>query len=172
MGFIKFFSVAHPDKQELERVKTCLREITDAVSQKSGITDFIHYDAYSVAFAGSRECMELFLTIYMQKYGGKKYLYASLDDEIAWQEWDFNNETEFQADIIRHISNRVNRTIKTVTKKAKHQSYRQSVYYLNESTGEWILLEDDCTEDAPLCLIAANKTETTETIKTYKLDMR
>ena len=71
---------------------------------------------------------------------------------------------------IEHIANRVNRTIKTVIKKVKHKSYQKTVYYLDETTNEWLLLEDDKTDNKLVCLFAANKTEIVENIKTYKLE--
>lgn len=169
MSFIKFFHATQTDDNDVERVKSCIHNIKTAVSVKSGVADFIDYDDSSVAFAGSKDRMELFLEIYTQKYDGKKYLYASLDDEVSWQEWDFETQAAFENNIVKHIADRVNRTIKTVTEKVKHKSYRQAVYYLEESSGEWVLLEEEQTENKLFCLIAANKTETEETVKTYKL---
>ena len=58
----------------------------------------------------------------------------------------------------------------TGCKKVKHKSYQETVYYLDKETNEWVLMEDDQTEDMFVCFIAANKTETEETIKTYKLE--
>jgi len=111
------------------------------------------------------------LEICTQKYDGKKYLYASVDDEVSWQEWDFDNVTEFENNIINHVSNRVNRTIKTVIQKEKHKRYQVSIYNLDEATGGWVLIEEDETDNGLVCFIAANKTETVETIKTYKLEI-
>ena len=45
------------------------------------------------------------------------------------------------------------------------------VYYLEEDTNEWILIESDETEDKLACFVAANKTEQTETVKTYKIEI-
>ena len=113
--------------------------------------------------------MELILEICTQECDGKNYLYASVDDEVSWQEWDFDNPDEFENNIIDYIASRVNRTIKTVIKKVKHKSYQETVYYLDETTNEWIVVNDHRTEDKKFCLIVANKTETTETIRIYKL---
>ena len=79
-----------------------------------------------------KDNMELMLEICTQKCDGKKYLYASLDDEVSWQEWDFDSLDEFENNIIEYIVNRVNRTIKTVIKKVKHKSYQETIYYLDE----------------------------------------
>lgn len=170
MGVFKFFHVTKTSEEDIQREKVCIARIRQAVSQKCGIDSFIDYDDFTVAFAGSKDNMELILEICTQKYEGKKYLYASVDDAVSWQEWDFDNIDEFENHIVEHITNRVNRTIKTVVKKIKHKSYQETVYYLNEAINEWILVEDDRTEDKFICFIAANKTEITETIKTYRLD--
>ena len=172
MKLFKFFSPPKFSEQDHLRVKNCLNEIITTVSQKRDIPDFIRYDEETVAFAGNREKMELMLELFIQRYDGKNWLYASLDDEVSWQEWDFANQEEFTQNIVDYLVNRVNRTVKTVTEKIKHKSYRQSAYYLDEMSGEWILFEDECTTSPLICLIAANRTETIETIKTYQLDLR
>ena len=169
MSLFKFFHTAKTFEEDIQREKDCVARIKHAVSKKCGIDNFIDYDDFTVAFAGSKDNMELMLEICTQKYEGKKYLYASVDDEVSWHEWDFENTNEFEKNIIEYISNRVNRTIKTVIKKQKHKTYEISVYYLNTDTNEWILIENDKTEDRFVCLVAANKTETEETTKTYIL---
>ncbi len=170
MSLFKFFHTTKTLEENIQREKDCILRIKNAVSQKCGIDNFIDYDDFTVAFAGSKDNMELLLEICTQKCEGKKYLLASVDDEISWQEWDFDNLNEFENNIIEYISNRVNRTIKTVIKKVKHKSFQETVYYLDKKTNEWVLMKDDQTEDKFVCFIAANKSETTETIKTYKLD--
>lgn len=170
MALFKFFHATKTLEEDIQREKDCILRIKNAVSQKCGIDKFVDYDDFTVAFAGSKDNMELLLEICTQKYDGKKYLYASVDDEVSWQEWDFDNLDEFENNIIEHIANRVNRTVKTVIKKIKHKSYQETVYYLDNETNEWVLMEDDQTEDKFVCFIAANKTETEETIKTYKLE--
>ena len=172
MKLFKFLSPPRFSEQDHLRAETCLNDIVSAVSAKRGIPEFIRYDTETIAFAGSREKMELMLEVFIQRYDGKNWLYASLDDEVSWQEWDYVNQEEFTQSIIDHLANRVNRTVKTVTEKVKHKSYRQSAYYLDEISSEWVLFEDECTTSAPFCLIAANRTETIETIKTYQLDLR
>ncbi|MBQ6707301.1 MAG: hypothetical protein IJN07_07375 [Clostridia bacterium] len=171
MALFKFFHATKTLEEDIQREKDCILRIKNAVSQKCGIDNCIDYDDFTVAFAGSKDNMELLLEICTQKYDGKKYLYASVDDEASWQEWDFDNVTEFENNIINHISNRVNRTIKTVIQKEKHKRYQVSIYYLDETTGEWVLSEEDETDNGLVCFIAANKTETVETIKTYKLEI-
>ena len=170
LGLFKFFHATKTYEEDIQREKDCIARIKQAVSQKCGIDHFIDYDDFTVAFAGTKDNLELMLEICTQKYDGKKYLYASVDDEVSWQAWDFDSLDEFENNIIDHIANRVNRTIKTVIKKVKHESYQVTVYYLDKETNEWVFMEDGRTEDKLVCLIAANKSETIETIKTYKLE--
>lgn len=168
MGFFKFFHATKTLEEDIQREKNCVAGIKQAVSQKCGIDNFIEYDERTVAFAGSKDNMELMLEVCTQKYEGKKYLYASVDDEVSWQEWDFDNFEEFENDIIEHIANRVNRTIKTVT-EADNKNFRVASYYLNEND-EWICFEDHSCDSKLFCYITARLTKSSETIKTYKLE--
>ena len=169
MALFKFFHTTKIFDEDIQREKDCVVRIKQAVSKKSGIENFIDYDDFTVAFAGSKDNMELMLEISTQKCDGKKYLYASLDDEVSWQEWDFDNLDEFENNIIDHIANRVNRTIKTVT-EVKNKSFRIASYYLDEN-GEWICFEDHSSDSKWFCFIIAHLTESSETIKTYKLEI-
>lgn len=94
--------------------------------------------------------------------------YASLDDEVSWLEWDFGNINEFETNIIDHIANRVNRTIKTVTEVSK-ECFRMASYYLNDD-GAWVCFEEDYSDKKWLCAIVSHLTESEETIKTYRLE--
>ncbi len=168
MGLFKIFCATKTSGEDKQKETDCITRIKLAVSQKCGIDHFIEYDDFTVAFSGTRDNMELMLEICTQDYNGKKYLYASLDDEVSWQEWDFDDTNEFENSIVEYIANRVDRTIKTVIQKEKHKSFAEFVYYLDRNTNEWILIEQDKIEGKLACLIVANKTETTDTIKTYK----
>ena len=172
MKLFKFFHTPKFSEQDRIRAKKCLNAIISAVSEKRGIPEFIQCEDGSVAFAGSRDKMELVLEVFIQKYDGKNWLYASLDDEVSWQEWDYVNQEEFQQNIIDYLVPRVNRTVKTVKEKVKHQHYREATYYLEDSSGKWVLFEDYTSDSKALCLLLANRTETIETIKTYQLDLR
>ena len=169
MALFKFFHTTKTFEEDKQREKDCILRIKQAISKKSGIENFIDYDDFTVAFAGSKDNMELMLEISTQKCDGKKYLYASLDDEVSWQEWDFDNLDEFENNIIDHIANRVNRTIKTVT-EVKNKSFRIASYYLDEN-GEWICFEDHSSDSKWFCFITSHLTESSETIKTYKLEI-
>lgn len=168
MGLLKFFHATKISEDDSLREKACISRIKQAVSQRCGIDHFIDYDETTVAFAGTKENMELMLQISTQKYERKKYLYASLDDEVSWHEWDFGNINEFETNIIDHIANRVNRTIKTVTEVSK-ECFRMASYYLNDD-GAWVCFEEDYSDKKWLCTIVSHLTESEETIKTYRLE--
>lgn len=169
MRLFKFFHATKTLEEDIQREKECVARIKQAVSKKRGIENFIDYDDFTVAFAGSKDNMDLMLEICTQKCDGKKYLYASLDDEVSWQEWDFDNLEDFENNIIEHITNRVNRTIKTVT-EVNNKNFRVASYYLNDN-GEWICFEDHSSDSGWFCFITACLTESSETIKTYKLEI-
>lgn len=122
MPLFKFFHATKAlEKDDIQREKDCILRIKNAVSQKCSMDNFLDYDEFTVAFAGSIDNMKLMLEIGTQKYAGKKYLYASLDDEVSWCELDFDDLNEFENDIVEYIAKRVNRTIKTATPKSKTQ---------------------------------------------------
>ena len=135
MCLFKFFHLTKTFEEDIQREKDCIAVIKKAVSNKCGIDNFIDYDDFTVAFAGSKDNMELMLEICTQKYEGKKYLYASVDDEVSWQEWDFDNLDEFENNIICYIANRVNRTIKTVTKVNKKISKLHLIIWIKTASG-------------------------------------
>ena len=169
MSLFKFFHTTETYEEDIQREKECITRIKQAVSQKCGIENFIDYDDFTVAFSGSKDNMELMLEICTQKREGKKYLYASVDDEVSWQEWDFHNLDEFENNIIDHIANRVNRTIKTVT-EVKNKSFRIASYYL-DGNGEWICFEDQSSDSKWFCFTISHLNESSEIIKTYKLKL-
>lgn len=169
MSLFKFFHATKTLEEDIQREKDCILKIKNAVSQKCGIDNFIDYDAVTIAFAGSKDNMGLMLEISTQKCDGKKYLYASVDDEVSWQEWDFDNLDEFENNIIDYIANRVNRTIKTVT-EVNNKNFRVAAYYLDEN-GEWICFEDHSSDSKWFCFITSHLTESSEKIKSYKLEI-
>ena len=168
MGFLSFFHAARLSEEDAQREVECIARIKQAVSRRSGIEHFIDYDDTTVAFSGTKDNMELMLQISTQKHERKKYLYASLDDEVSWHEWNFGSIDEFENNIIEYIANRVNRTIKTVTEVSK-ECFRMASYYLNDD-GAWVCFEEDCSDKKLLCAIVSHLTESEEIIKTYRLE--
>lgn len=168
MSWFKFFHATKPLEADIQREKECIARIKQAVSDKCGIDNFIYYDDFTVAFSGSKDNMELLLEICTQKCNGKKYLYASVDDEVSWQEWDFENLDEFENNIVDYIANRVNRTIKTVT-EVNNNIFRVASYYMNENY-EWVCFEEQSSNSKWFKFVNAYLTDSSEIIKTYKLE--
>ena len=171
MSFFRFLrKIKNFDNKSSETEKACIARIKNAVAERCGTDEFIDCDDSSVAFSGSEEHKELLLELYTTKDKKGTYLNARVDDNFSWDESCFSSLSDFENDIIEHIANRVNRTIKTVIKTEKHKSYHETVYYLNEESNEWVMLEEEHTEDETICRLFADKTETVEIIKTYKLE--
>lgn len=162
MAFLKFYHSTPAGNTELPRLEKTLENIKARI----GWANCIAVDAHSAAFSGSIDAPELLLELFVQKYDGKKYLYASLDNEVSWQEWDFSSQSDFESAICEHLIPRINRTIKTVTEYKKHQSLTISTYFLDH--GKWVLLESDFS-DAPQIRPFITKNEIMESVKCYQL---
>ena len=158
-------------KEDIQKEKDCIARIKQKVSLLSGIDKFIDCDAFTVAFAGTKDNMELLLEICTHKSDNKKYLHASVDDDFSWDECDYDSIDEFEKEIVDHLAKRINQTVKTVIIKERHKYYCQEVYVLDKSTNNWILIEKDETIDEVNCRVLARETETSETINTYKLEI-
>ena len=78
MALFKFFHATKTLEEDIQREKDCILRIKNAVSQKCGIDKFVDYDDFTVAFAGSKDNMELLLEICTQKYDGKKINFSVL----------------------------------------------------------------------------------------------
>jgi len=91
VGRFQFFHSTKTSEEDIQRKKDCIAKIKQAVCNRCGIDPFIEDSDFTVAFAGSENKRELMLEICTQKYEGKNYLYASVDDEVSWHEWDFDN---------------------------------------------------------------------------------
>ena len=162
-------------KKDIQREADCIQRIKQAVFEKCGIDNCIEYDYSTVAFAGTKDNMELMLEILTQKDSERTFLYATVDDDDifwqSWQEYDYNNLDEFEAEIVDYISKRVNQTVKTVIKKEQYKSYQEWVYVLDKNTDDWVLIQEEHTQDSLICRYFAEETETIEFVKTYKLQI-
>lgn len=98
---------------------------------------------------------------------GKLYLYADIDDEVSWQEWDFENQEDFENAVVEYIIPLVNRTIKTVTEKKRHKYIKVSHYYLN-TNNEWILIDEEVIGNLFIRLFIT-KDSAKEEIKSYQI---
>ena len=79
MALFKFFHATKTLEEDIQREKDCILRIKNAVSQKCGIDNFIDYDDFTVAFAGSKDNMELLLEICTQNMTAKStYMLLSM----------------------------------------------------------------------------------------------
>lgn len=147
------------------RMQACFASIKEKVATLCGVDRFIEKDGW-VAFSGTAEKPALQLTLTTMKTGGKLYLYADVDDEISWQEWDYDSAAEFEDEIVSYIAPMVNRIVKIVTEKKKHTYMKISRYYLDG--GKWVLIDEE-TEDFRLLRMTILKDSYKETIREYRL---
>lgn len=142
MKLRRCFHASSPSSEDFTRVDNCLRNIKNKISAQSGVSDFLEYENGSIAFSGTKDNPELFFDLSIVKSEGKFHLYADIDDEVSWYEWDYESQEEFENEIVKYISPMINRTIKTVTEKKKHKYLRYARYYLSDND-EWILIDED-----------------------------
>ncbi|MCH5299349.1 MAG: hypothetical protein J1E96_06265 [Ruminococcus sp.] len=159
-----FVSQNHPNIHK--SLSNCYNNIMTKVSNNCGITNFIENKEY-IAFSGSAQNPNLVLSLSMMKTNGEHYIYADLDDEVSWQEGDFNNQDEFENAIVEYVSPLINRTIKTVTEKKKHSFIKTSRYYLSDSDN-WILIDEEVVDYFFIKLFTF-KDSIKEDIKVYQL---
>lgn len=144
----------------------CYERIRNRVAALCGVQESIE-TGDGIAFSGSREAPELVLTVSSVKIDGRYCLYADLDDEVSWQEWDFSDRTEFENDIAETIAALVNRTVKTVTEQKRRKYLRRRRYYLNEQN-EWVLMEEETLTMWWLRLFL-RKDSVEEDVKVYRM---
>lgn len=156
--------------EHLENEKNCLKNIKSKVSEKTGVTEFIDCDDFSVVFAGTKDEPQLLCEVCTMKGSNETYLHISVedfDDEASWAENDYDSEDDFESAVAEYIANRMGKTVKTVVKADKSE-YRVSSYYRDEND-EWVCFEDDSTDEKLITRIAAKLVKTGETVKTYTL---
>lgn len=162
-----------PEETRL-RAERCMEDIIQKIAQISGTKACIRLDDGGVAFSGSNEKPELQLELSIMsgiKKGGKlHFLYASLDDGIAWQEWDFDGTEEFVKEIAMYIGPLVEQTLKFVSETKKFRYIRETVYRLDKATGEWAKQREE-TADYPLLRLFLWKDKRTERVKHYHMDI-
>ena len=163
---MRVFQNSRPNEDINTRINACYNNIKFKIANQCCITDIIEKDGW-IAFSGSSEKPELVLTINVMKTEGKLYLYAAFDDEVSWQEWDFENQEDYENAIVEYIASFVTRTIKTVTERKKHKYIKTSRYYLNNSN-EWILMDEDVIDDL-LIRLFITKDSTKEELKSYQI---
>lgn len=164
----RLFHSSLPNQENMQRIENCYKNIKDKIKKNTYILNFIESDEGWIAFSGTENQPDLLLTLSIMKTEGKYYLYADLDDEISWQEWDFDNQTEFENEIVKYISPLINHTIKTITEKKKHKYVKTSRYYFNIKTKKWILIDENIINSSALRLFII-KNSFKEEIKKYHL---
>ncbi|MDD6237208.1 MAG: hypothetical protein PUB00_07485 [Clostridiales bacterium] len=142
---MSWFPFSHKSKSieyDPEKAEKCLANIKRKISEITGVSKFIELDDNFIAFSGTPDNPDLLLYLDITSAHGKKYLYASMDDRLSWQEWEFNNQDDFENSIVEFICGKINRTIKTITEQKKHKYIRITEYQLDKNTNEWILMSD------------------------------
>lgn len=163
---MRFFYSSDLDENSNARMNSCYNNIKNKIAQKSGVSNFIEKDGW-IAFSGNVEAPELLLTISMMKSEGKLHLYADIDDETSWYEWDFDSQEDFENEIVSYIAPLINKTIKFTTEKKKHKYLRTARYFLSDNN-EWVLIDQN-TLDGLLIRLFISKDSVKEEIKTYKI---
>ena len=119
MKLFRFSRAAKTDDHAAARETACADDIRRMIKSLQNDAQYICCGDNAIAFSGTSKQPKLLLEISTQKSGGQKYLYASVDDEASWQEWDYDSYDEFSADIARYINARIGRTVKTVTEVSR-----------------------------------------------------
>ena len=169
MAFFKVFHATKATEEQHRELVQCLENIISTVFEKTGVPTCIRLpqNDTAVAFAGDIRQPKLWLELESVKYNKQHYIRASLDDLVAWNEWEHADRNAFLQNIAEYIAPRVNATIKTVIERIKHKSIRETVYKKDED-GRWVLLEDEC-EDHILIRPFLSESRTEETIEVYQI---
>lgn len=169
MKLLRTFHSSNPSDEDLAKVDNCLCNIKNKISEQSGVSDFLEYENGCIAFSGNKDNPELFFDLDILKSEGKYNLYADIDDEVSWYEWDFKSLEQFENAIVEYIAPLINRTIKTVTEKKKHKYLRYARYYLSDNN-EWILIDENIV-DYLIIRLFLFKDSIKEEIKEYRLEL-
>jgi len=165
MKLFRFFRAAKTDDHTVMRETACVDDIRGMIKSLQNDAQYICCGDNAIAFSGTSKQPKLLLEISTQKSSGQKYLYASVDDEASWQEWDYDTYDEFVSDIARYIAARIGRTVKTVTEVSRSR-FRIASYCL-EADGSWAVLEDESTDNRLVCFVASLFSKSGEVIDTY-----
>ena len=121
----------------------CLTNIKMKIAEKTGISKFVDLGETKVAFSGTVDDYDLFLSLGVVKKGRQNYLHAYMEDRLEWNEWEFDSQDDFENAIVEYLCTYINRTIKTVTETKRHKFIRVTEYYLDQETDQWVLMSDD-----------------------------
>ena len=158
--------ISNKKKINIEKLEKSFEQIISLVAEKSGVPRCVRFnDGSTVAFSGSIDEPDLLLELAIDK---KDNLYASLDDEVSWYEFDFENTNEFIENIANYIAPLVNHTVKYIREHEEHKYVRFKILVLDEDKEEWITLEDEKT-DIFLVRPFIPKDRNEEKIKVYNI---
>lgn len=153
-------------KLNIEKLESSFEQIISLVAEKSGVPRCTRFDDDTVvAFSGSIDEPDLLLELAIDK---KDNLYASLDDEVSWYEFNCESTNEFIENIANYIAPLVNHTVKYIKEYKEHQYIHHKILVLDEEKKEWITLED---EKADMFLVRPFiiKDKNEEIIKVYSI---
>ncbi len=138
-----FWNIFKRKNQIQKDPEECLENIKRKIFEKTGISKCIDLDETSVAFSGTVDNYDLYLSLSVIEKNGKNHLYAYMEDRLDWNEKEFHSQDEFENAIVAFICPKINRTIKTITETKRHKYIRVTEYYLDKETNEWVLMSDD-----------------------------
>lgn len=151
-------------KLDMEKLQNCFEKIISEVATKSGVPRCVRFeDNTTVAFSGSVDEPDLILEVGIDTDDN---LSASLDDEVSWNEIDFENTDAFVEEITNYIAPLVNHTVKYIKEYKKNKSIHFKRLVLDEEIKEWITLEDEMIDNA-LARPFITKDKIEEIIKAY-----
>lgn len=148
--------------------KECLTNIKRKIAEKSGISKCIDIDETSAAFSGTKDDYDLYISISTYKKRGKECLSVYVEDHVEWDEHGYRSQEAFEDSVVEYICDKINRTIRTITKMKRHKYIQITEYELNQQTNEWILMS---VEKTSWLIIRPFITEDslTEEIKEYRI---
>lgn len=100
---MRFHHGSLPDPETQIRAEECLRNIKSKVIEKTQVRKLVELEDGSVVFSGTKENPTAILTMSIIKTDGEFYLYADMDDEVFWQEWDFESQSQFEDAVVDYL---------------------------------------------------------------------
>ena len=166
MSIINLFN-NRPSFSDNDRVREFSEKIELYVSNRRRECRFIRLNDCEVVFGGSEEEPTLVMKAGVENVSGEEVLYASVNDCIMYES-DYSDAETFDEAVTDYIAARADRLVKTIIKKEKHRSYKESVYYFSLEA-KWELIEEYYTEEPSVCAFKADCTGVEEKIVSYAL---
>ena len=108
MSFTKL-NCAYPENEELHKeLIAVIDTIAAGIAENCGEDRAVRLsDDHRIAFGGTAEEPEMCLEFEWQTCFGKPALFASLDGNYTWQEWDFGTRKRLVGEIVKFITARI-----------------------------------------------------------------